>query len=264
MKKIVIFLGIALLLSSCVSAMSSMSAIPLHSIRVYDENAFLIVKPMLEDDFSKQKIDAEIPLSPSKLNMFGVFGVQMAKNLYKKLSLSFRFQDTSSGQQSFLLSDYVTDNADVTMYAYGFTIDQGSEYITVTILGETDWNSDNINDYIVSFRINQKALNYESNNQKARVALPTREYLLLIKNVNSIVYNADILLIHDYLKQSNGILSETYKNHESAQDSFFQDHGSISYEQGQEQIVFAPNTGEQQENKSKEKETQVKKTELTE
>jgi len=256
MKNFSILFALALLLSAC------MPSAPSHSIRIYDENAYAIVKPMLSVSFLEQKIDTEILPSSSTINpLRGIMGNRAAKKLYKRLSLSFRFSDPSEMEQSILLEDYISSNAKVNMHAYGFTIDQGSEYITATILGETDWNNDIINDYIVSFRINQKTLNYESNNTQARVELPAREYILLIKNVDSSVYKAEILFIRDYIKQSTGIRSEIYKNHESARNSLFQEHVAISYEQGQEQIVRPPDTGKK--SKSEKKKENVRKIELS-
>ena len=258
MKKLITAFSIVLL-SSCASK------VPPQSVRVYDQNAYTIAKPLLNRDFVKQKIDTEIFPSASIINpLEGVSGYWMAKNLYKKLSLSFRFQNAGSGAQVIFLKDYVSDNAQIIMHAYGFTINQGAELITATLLGETDWDNDGVNDYLASFRINQKALQYESNKQQARVELPTREYILLIKDVNSDVYEAQILFIHDYIKQSSGIRSEVYKDHKAAKNSLFQDHGAVSFEQGQEQIVFAPSAGDNQRKKFGSKNEQVNKTELSE
>lgn len=258
MKKVVIFFSIVLLFSSCASAN------PPRSIRIYDEKAYHLVKDLLIGDFIKQKIEIEIYPSTISLSLFGLIGARTARKIYKRLSLSFRFQDSNPHQQVLLLSEYVADNADITMHAYGFTIDQGSEFITATVLGETDWDNDNISDYILSFRISQKALHYEFNKQKTRIESPTREYILLIRNVDSDVYKAEILLIHDYIRQSYGMRTMVYKNHAGALGSFFQEHVAISYEQGQEQIVFAPDTGEQKKNKSEKEEEEVKRTKLSE
>lgn len=241
MKKIGIFVCVALLISSCVTHP------PQGSIRVYDENAYVVAKHLLRYDLRKQGIGAEILPSLNISNPFeNVFGQRLAKDLYDKLSLSFRFPDSGFQLESVFLKDYISSDAVITMYLYGFTIDQGQEFITATILGVTDWDRDNVNDYLISFRINQKALNYELNDQQSRVELPTREYLLLIKDIDSSIYEAHVLFIHDYIKQSSGVRSEVYRNQKDAQNSLFQDHGAISFEQGQEQIVFAPNIDEKQ------------------
>lgn len=246
MKKIGIFVFVAFLISSCVPQS------PQGSIRVCDENAYAVAKPLLLYDFRKQGIELEILPSLNTINpLEGILGNKAAKNLYKKLSLSFRFQNSGFKLEPLFLKDYVSNDAEITMYSYGFTIDQGQEFITATILGVTDWDSDNINDYLISFRINQKALSYKSNNQQVHLELPTRDYLLLIRDINSSIYEAHILFIHDYIRQSTGARSEVYKNHEDAQNSLFQDHGAISFEQGQEQIVFAPSVDEKKKIKSK-------------
>ena len=251
MKKIGFFIFMALVMTSCVSQ------IPQRSILIYDEKAYVVAKPLLRHDFYKQKIDTEILPSLSPANpLDGLIGHKMAKNLYKKLSLSFRFQDKDFNANPIFLEDYVSNDAEIIMHSYGFTIDQGQELITVTILGEADWNSDNVNDYLISFRINQKELNYNVKNYQAHVALPSRNYILLIKNINASIYNAHILYIHDYIKEGNGIRSEVYKNHEGAQNSLFQDHSAISFEQGQEQIVFAPDA---KENNAKRKDKKNRK-----
>lgn len=249
MKKIGLFIVMTLLMSSCVSP------IPQGSIRVYDEKAYFVAKPLLRYDFLGQGIEFEILPSLSVANpLEGILGHKAAKSLYEKLSLSFRFQDSNFTAKPFFLKDYISSDANVTMHSYGFTITQGQEFITATILGVIDWDSDNVNDYLISFRINQKALNYELNDQLARVELPTRDYLLLVRDINSRVYKADILFIHDYIKQSSGIRSEIYKNHKDAQNSLFQDHAAISFEQGQEQIVFAPSIDEKKKRRPAKKE----------
>ncbi len=246
MKTSVLFLAFMLLCSSCVAK------IPPHTLQIYDENAYAIARPLLLYDFQKQKIDIEVQPQSSLLNPFyGIAGNQAAKKLYDSLSLSFRFPDQENSGNS-LLKDSIAENAEVTMHAYGFTVSQGSELITATILGETDWNNDSINDYILSFRINQKPLNYELNKQKARVELPTREYILLVRNVNASIYRGEILFIHDYIRQSSGIRSQVYKNHKDAKNSIFQDHSAISFEQGQENIVTAPSKKSEKERKQQE------------
>lgn len=258
MKKIGFLFFVVLLLSSCVSK------IPPNTIRVYDANAYAMAKPLLRYDFIQQKINAEIIQSSNSLNLAGgLAGNKAAKNLYEKLSISFRFPESDFSSQLMLLKDYVSNDAKLTMHSYGFTIDQGLEFITVTILGETDWDHNNVSDYLISFRIKQDSLRYKLNNKQTSVALPTREYILLVEDVSSRVYIANILFIRDYIKDSTGVRTQIYKDHEGAEDSFFQEHGAISFEQGQEQIVFAPNADKKQKIKPKQNE-EVKQRKLSE
>lgn len=223
-----------------------------YTIRVHDEAAYMRAKNMLQYDLTQQKIDTELLPSAqtfSNLNpMNAITARKISYKLFERLSISFRLGiEDYSVAKTMLLQNFVSNPSEVEWHAYGFTFNQGTERITVTILGELDWDNNAILDYIVSFRINQNPLTYKTGEQENHMEMPTRDYTLLVKDINASLYVGNILFIHDYIKQSTGIRSVIYRDYTTAQEGFFQDHVSTSFAQGDEEIVLAPEDLEEKE-----------------
>ena len=70
---------------------------------------------------------------------------QLGEYLFQRLSPAFRFKvDPALLPPTFALSRTAGDT--VEMQPYGFMLGQGADIVTVTLLAQTDWNDDGLNE----------------------------------------------------------------------------------------------------------------------
>ena len=76
---------------------------------------------------------------------------QLGEYLFQRLSPAFRFKvDPALLPPTFALSRTAGDT--VEMQPYGFMLGQGADIVTVTLLAQTDWNDDGLNEWLLLCR----------------------------------------------------------------------------------------------------------------
>ena len=115
----------------------------------------------------------------------------LGEYLFQRLSPAFRFTvDPALLPPTFATSRTPGDT--VEMQPYGFRFGQGADIVTVTLLAQTDWNDDGLNEWILLCRVKPLA------GRKNAV----RDYYLLINKPGASILVPKLLAVYDCLSQS--------------------------------------------------------------
>ena len=77
------------------------------------------------------------------------------------------------------------------MQPYGFMLGQGADIVTVTLLAQTDWNDDGLNEWLLLCRV--KPIIGKNN---------MRDYYLLVEKPGASILVPKLLAVYDCLSQS--------------------------------------------------------------
>lgn len=241
MKKL--FLLAFLFLCSCTASANTQGM-----IRVYDNNIYQKVKPMLLADFTKHGILTEDLPSFNPVDFFQKeWGLLTGRELYKKLTLSFRYPSIEESK-TWTFASLKEDFTKTTMYNHGFIMERGLEKITVSLLGDLNWDADESLDWLVYCRFEQKATTDALSKNDAR---PAREYLVVITDRSGDYWQANPLVIRDLMLFSKGQEATIYRNLTEQKQKALEPSLAIDFEAGQTQILDAPETQGKSNKKSK-------------
>lgn len=217
------------------------------TIRVYDNDIYQNVKPMLLADFTKHGILTEDLPTFNPINLFTKeWGFLTGKELFKRLSLSFQYPSTEESKE-WTFENIRADYTKVTMYSHGFVLEQGLEQITVSLLGDLDWNKDGVLDWLVYCRIEQLRTQNDITKNDARKA---REYLVVVTDRNAQYWQAEPVVIRDITLYTTGQESKIYRNLTMQKRKALEQSLAVDFEAGQTQILDAPGEGEKTKEKT--------------
>lgn len=244
-----LFLFAFLFLCSCTASANTQGI-----IRVYDNNIYQNVKPMLMADFTKHGILTEDLPSFNPVDLFKKeWGLFTGRELYKKLTLSFRYPSIEESK-TWTFASLKEDFTETDMYNHGFIIERGLEKITVSLLGDLNWDANDSLDWLVYCRFEQKATTDELSKHDAR---PAREYLVVITDRSGEYWQAEPLIIRDLMLYTTGQEATIYRNLTEQKQKALEPSLALDFEAGQTQILDAPGADKKgkknkQENKAEE------------
>lgn len=115
---------------------------------------------------------------------------QLGDLLFKRLSPRFRFRvDPSLLPATFAASRATGDT--VSMQPYGFELGQGTDFVTVTLLAETDWNDDGAIDWVLLCRV--KSILGKNN---------MRDYYLVVEKLNTPILEPKLIAVYDCMSRT--------------------------------------------------------------
>lgn len=247
-----IFLFAFLFLCSCTASANTQGI-----IRVYDNNIYQNVKPLLLADFTKHGILTEDLPSYNPVDFLKKeWGLLTGRELYKKLSLSFRYPSIPESK-TWTFASLKEDFTKTTMYNHGFIMERGLEKITVSLLGDLNWDKNESLDWLVYCRFEQKPVTDEISKNDAR---PAREYFVIITDRTGEYWQAVPLVIRDMMLFSKGQESTIYRNLTEQKQKALEPSLALDFEAGQTQIIDAP----EKVQKSPKQKTDTGRTELKE
>jgi len=253
MKKL--FLLAFLFLCSCTASANTQGI-----IRVYDNTIYQNVKPMLMADFTKHGILTEDLPSFNPVDLFQKeWGLFTGRELYKKLTLSFRYPSKEESK-TWTFASLKEDFTKTDMYNHGFIMERGLEKITVSLLGDLNWDSNDTLDWLVYCRFEQKATTDDLSKNDAR---PAREYLVVITDRTGEFWQAKPLIIRDLMLFTHGQEATIYRNLTEQKQLALEPSLAIDFEAGQTQILDAPSTQDKPE-KSKKQDKKIEENSLKE
>lgn len=255
-----IFLFAFLFLCSCTASANTQGI-----IRVYDNNIYQNVKPLLMADFTKHGILTEDLPSFNPIDLFNKeWGFFTGRELYNKLTISFRYPSIPDSKK-WTFASLKEDYAETTMYNHGFIIERGLEKITVSLLGDLDWDKNDVLDWLVYCRFEQKPVTDEISKNDARQA---REYFVIVTDRTTNFWQASPLVIRDLTLFSKGQESTIYRNLTEQKQKALEPGLALDFEAGQTQIIDAPENLQNTENSQKQnksvKENSLKEQSLSE
>lgn len=241
------FFFLFLFLCSCTASANTQGI-----IRVYDNTIYQNVKPLLMADFTKHGILTEDLPSYNPIDLFNKeWGFFTGRELYNKLTLSFRYpsiEDSKKWTFASLKEDYTK----TTMYNHGFIMERGLEKITVSLLGDLDWDKNDVLDWLVYCRFEQKPVTDEISKNDAR---PAREYFVIVTDRKTAFWQAAPVVIRDLMLFSKGQESTVYRNLTEQKQKALEPGLALDFEAGQTQIIDAPidvsDEGDKKNQKSK-------------
>lgn len=226
------FLFVFLFLCSCTA-----SANPQGIIRVYDNNIYQNVKPLLMADFTKHGIVTEDLPSFNPIDLFKKeWGFVTGKELYKKLTLSFRYPSNPDSKK-WTFESLKEDFTKTTMYSHGFILERGLEKITVSLLGDLDWDKNDVLDWLVYCRFEQKPTTDEISKNDAR---PAREYFVIVTDRTAEYWQAEPIVIRDMMLFTKGQETTLYRNLTMQKQKALEPSLAVDFEAGQTQIIDDP------------------------
>lgn len=238
-----IFLFAFLFLCSCTASANTQGI-----IRVYDNNIYQNVKPLLMADFTKHGILTEDLPSFNPIDLFNKeWGFVTAKELYNKLTLSFRYPSIPDSKK-WTFAGLKEDYAKTTMYSHGFIIERGLEKITVSLLGDLDWDKNNVLDWLVYCRFEQKPVTDEISKNDAR---PAREYFVIVTDRTAEYWQGSPLVIRDLTLFTKGQESTIYRNLTEQKQKALEPGLALDFEAGQTQIIDEPDTSQKSQKQDK-------------
>lgn len=216
-------------------------ATPQGVIKIYDNTIYQSIKTLLYADFTKHGIITEEIPGFNPIDIYKLeWGVMSGKNLYEKIALSFMYPSHEESKKWTFKNFYHT-KAKAKMYSHGFVLEQGLQKITLSLLGELHWNSDNISDWLVYCRVDEKQTKNALTKNDIRNA---REYLLIITDRDGKFWQASPVIIRDFIIYSHGNDSKIYRNLTKQTQLALEPSLAIDYEAGQEQIIDTTNKNE--------------------
>ena len=238
-----IFLFAFLFLCSCTASANTQGI-----IRVYDNTIYQNVKPLLLADFTKHGILTEDLPSFNPVDFLKKeWGLFTGRELYKKLTLSFRYPSIPESK-TWTFASLKEDFTKTTMYNHGFIMERGLEKITVSLLGDLDWDKNESLDWLVYCRFEQKPSSDEISKNDAR---PAREYFVIITDRSAEYWQAAPLVIRDMMLFSKGQESTVYRNLTEQKQKALEPSLDLDFEAGQAQIIDAPEKGQKSQNQKK-------------
>lgn len=227
------FLFLALFLLCSCTANAEMNGI----IRVYDNTVYQNVKPMLLADFTKHGIITEELPSLNPVQLFSKeWGHVTAKELYEKLTLSFRYP-SSEDSRYWTFAGLKEEYADAVMYSHGFTAEHGLERVTVSLLGDLKWDKNDSLDWLVYCRYEEKQSKDKLAKNNIRHA---REYLLVITDRTGRYWNAQPVVIRDLKLYSSGYDAAIYRNLTKQKQKALEPSLATDFEAGQAPLLQRP------------------------
>lgn len=253
MKKL--FLLAFLFLCSCTASANTQGI-----IRVYDNTIYQNVKPMLMADFTKHGILTEDLPSFNPVDLFQKeWGLLTGRELYKKLTLSFRYPSKGESK-TWTFASLKEDFTKTEMYNHGFIMERGLEKITVSLLGDLNWDNNDTLDWLVYCRFEQKATTDELSKNDGR---PAREYLVVITDRTGAYWQGKPLIIRDLMLFTHGQEATIYRNLTEQKQLALEPSLAIDFEAGQTQILDAPETKDKNP-KSKKQDKKIEENSLKE
>lgn len=229
-----IFFLTLFLLCSCTANATSQGI-----IRVYDNTIYQNVKPLLLADFTKHGIITEELPSLNPIQFFSKeWGFVSAKELYAKLTLSFRYPSIEDSRR-WTFENLKEEYTETTMYSHGFTVEHGLEHITVSLLGDLKWDKNDTLDWLIYCRFEQKPTKNKLTKNDIRLA---REYLLVVTDRNATYWQAVPVVIRDLKLYSVGYDAAVYRNLTIQKQKALEPSLATDFEAGQAPILEKPGT----------------------
>ncbi len=227
-----IFFLMLFFLCSCMANASSQGI-----IRVYDNTRYQNIKPLLLADFTKHGIITEDLPSFNPVGLINKeWGFFTGKELYKKLTLSFRYPSVEESRH-WTFAGLESEYADTEMYSHGFIMEQGLERITVSLLGDLDWDKDGVLDWLVYCRFEEKASSDKLAKNNARKA---REYFVIIRDRTAEYWQAEPFVIRDLTLFIHGQDSAVYRNLTERKQKALEPGLALDFEAGRAKILDMP------------------------
>lgn len=151
---------------------------------------------------------------------------QLGEYLFQRLSPAFRFKvDPALLPPTFALSRTAGDT--VEMQPYGFMLGQGADIVTVTLLAQTDWNDDGLNEWLLLCRV--KPIIGKNN---------MRDYYLLVEKPGASILVPKLLAVYDCLSQSCKLFVDV----DQKKPPYAPEETTIEVKIGQKDVTLPPNT----------------------
>ena len=149
----------------------------------------------------------------------------LGEYLFQRLSPAFRFKvDPSLLPPTFAFSR--TPGDPVEMQPYGFRLGQGADIVTVTLLAQTDWNDDGMDEWLLLCRV--KPLTGKNN---------MRDYYLLIEKPGASILVPKLLAVYDCLSQSCRLFTDVNEK----KPPYAPEEPIIEVKIGQKDVTLPPN-----------------------
>ena len=150
---------------------------------------------------------------------------QLGEYLFQRLSPAFRFKvDPALLPPTFALSRTAGDT--VEMQPYGFMLGQGADIVTVTLLAQTDWNDDGLNEWLLLCRV--KPIIGKNN---------MRDYYLLVEKPGASILVPKLLAVYDCLSQSCKLFVDV----DQKKPPYAPEEPTIEVKIGQKDVTLPPN-----------------------
>ena len=150
---------------------------------------------------------------------------QLGEYLFQRLSPAFRFKvDPALLPPTFALSRTAGDT--VEMQPYGFMLGQGADIVTVTLLAQTDWNDDGLNEWLLLCRV--KPIIGKNN---------MRDYYLLVEKPGASILVPKLLAVYDCLSQSCKLFVDV----DQKKPPYAPEEPTIEVKIGQKDVTLSPN-----------------------
>lgn len=150
---------------------------------------------------------------------------QLGEYLFQRLSPAFRFKvDPALLPPTFALSRTAGDT--VEMQPYGFMLGQGADIVTVTLLAQTDWNDDGLNEWLLLCRV--KPIIGKNN---------MRDYYLLVEKPGASILVPKLLAVYDCLSQSCKLFVDV----DQKKLPYAPEEPTIEVKIGQKDVTLPPN-----------------------
>ncbi|MFQ9866334.1 MAG: motor neuron and pancreas homeobox protein 1 [Bilophila wadsworthia] len=110
--------------------------------------------------------------------------------------------------------------------AYGFMLGQGADIVTVTLLAQTDWNDDGLNEWLLLCRV--KPIIGKNN---------MRDYYLLVEKPGASILVPKLLAVYDCLSQSCKLFVDV----DQKKPPYAPEEPTIEVKIGQKDVTLPPN-----------------------
>lgn len=112
------------------------------------------------------------------------------------------------------------------MQPYGFMLGQGADIVTVTLLAQTDWNDDGLNEWLLLCRV--KPIIGKNN---------MRDYYLLVEKPGASILVPKLLAVYDCLSQSCKLFVDV----DQKKPPYAPEEPTIEVKIGQKDVTLPPN-----------------------
>ena len=155
---------------------------------------------------------------------------QFGEYLFRRLSPAFRFQvDPSLLPATFAASRTPGDSVEIR--PDGFVLEQGLDRVTVTLLAETDWNDDELPDWLLLCRV------------KSVQGTGLRDYYLVVYKTDAPILRPRLIAVYDCLSRTcNLFVTPAAPGKKKDAPAYDPELPVVDVEAGQRDITLPPGT----------------------